>query len=177
MPASSRLLPFLFAFLAACSPALSAAPLGSALPGGHAALQAWQDNTPLGEAARQTLVLINIERRRAGCPALSFHPQLIQAAHSHSSDMARNRFLSHVGSGDRHLDERLDSVGYNFQVSAENVAAGRMSPLEAVRGWMNSPSHRVNIVDCSLRETGVAIVESPRDEYGLYWTQIFGTRL
>ncbi len=128
------------------------------------------------DLANQVIALINVQRQQVGCPPVRPNRILTVAAHRQSDDMASHHELRHESSDGKQLGPRLDDVGYVYQNAAENVAAGQMTAPEAVRGWMNSPHHRVNIVDCALRETGVAIARST-DEYELYWTQIFGTLL
>lgn len=126
--------------------------------------------------ANQVVVLINARRQQVGCPPVRLNSTLTLAARRQSDDMAQHQDLRHESHDGKPLATRLDDVGYDYQVAAENIAAGQMDAEEVVREWMNSLHHRVNIVDCSLRETGVAIAKSS-DEYELYWTQVFGTRM
>jgi uncharacterized protein YkwD len=134
--------------------------------------------TPHPDFADTVITLINHERTAAGCPALTPNDTLIQVARAHSQDMAVHRFVEHTGS-DRHTPaQRVQDAGYQFRIVAENVAAGRLTPESAVQGWMESPEHRANILNCALRDTGVGVVEAPDDPtYGIYWTQLFATPL
>ena len=68
--------------------------------------------------------------------------------------------------------------GYRYARAAENLAAGVDTPDAAVALWMRSPGHRANILNCQLRETGVGYIvdSSDRLNYGVYWTEDFGTR-
>lgn len=134
--------------------------------------------TPHPDFADTVMTLVNRERTAAGCLALTPHDALIQAARAHSQDMAVHGFISHEGSDGRTPAQRVQDAGYQFQIVAENVAAGRLTPEGAVQGWMASPEHRDNILNCGLRETGVGVVEAPDDPtYGIYWTQLFATPL
>lgn len=126
--------------------------------------------------ANQVVVLINAKRQQVGCPPVRLNSTLTLAARRQSDDMARYHDLRHESHDGKQLATRLDDVGYDYQAAAENVAAGQMNAKEVVHEWMNSLHHRVNIVDCTLHETGVAIAKS-NDEYELYWTQVFGTRM
>jgi uncharacterized protein YkwD len=103
---------------------------------------------------------------------------LEQIAQAHSQDMARSDFFSHTGSDGRSPFQRMNDAGYHYRLAAENIAAGVESPEEAVRLWMNSSGHRANILNCDLRETGIGYVKDSGDplNYGVYWTQVFGTR-
>ncbi len=38
----------------------------------------------------------------------------------------------------------------------ENIAAGQPTPQAVVTSWMNSPGHRANILNCGLKDLGVA---------------------
>jgi uncharacterized protein YkwD len=128
--------------------------------------------------ADTVITLVNHERTTAGCPALTPNEALVQVAGAHSQDMAVHRFIGHTGSDGRSPAQRGQDAGYQYRMVAENVAAGRIPPESAVQGWMESPEHRGNILNCELRDTGVGVVEAPDDPtYGIYWTQLFATPL
>lgn len=134
--------------------------------------------TPLPDVASTVITLVNRERTAAGCPELTPNPALTQAAQAHSRDMAAGRFISHEGSAGSTPAQRVQEAGYQYRIVAENVAAGPLTAEEAVHGWMESPEHRENILNCALRETGVGVVKAPVDRtYGIYWTQLFATPL
>jgi uncharacterized protein YkwD len=128
--------------------------------------------------AGQVIDLVNQERAKAGCPALVVNDVLAQVAQAHAQDMADHDFFDHTGSDGRTPFQRMRDAGYNYSVAAENILAGATTPAEAVAIWMESPSHRANILNCALRETGVGYVVDPDDtlNYGTYWVQTFGTR-
>jgi len=134
--------------------------------------------TPHPDFADTVMALVNHERTAARCPALTPNDTLIQVARTHSQDMAIHRFVEHTGSDRRSPAQRVQDAGYQFRIVAENVAPGRLTPEIAVQGWMASPEHRANILNCALRDTGVGVVEAPDDPtYGIYWTQLFATPL
>jgi uncharacterized protein YkwD len=127
--------------------------------------------------ATQVIDLVNKERAAAGCPALVPNATLMQVAQAHSQDMASHDFFNHNGSDGRSTFQRMQDAGYHYTLAAENLAAGAVTPADAVAMWMRSPGHRANILTCALRETGVGYVADPGDvlNYGTYWTQDFGT--
>jgi uncharacterized protein YkwD len=49
---------------------------------------------------------------------------------------------------------RMEQAGY-AEPAAENIAVGYRTPQEIIDGWMGSPPHRENILDCSYEATGV----------------------
>jgi len=123
--------------------------------------------------AAQVVDLTNAERAKAGCPPLAVDPRLTVAAQAHSSDMASADYFSHDSRDGRTPFQRVASAGYAFSVAAENIAAGQRTPRDVTTGWMNSPGHRANILNCSLVHIGVGYATG--GAYGTYWTQDFGT--
>ena len=123
--------------------------------------------------------LTNAQRQRImgkGCPRLAANAALNSAAQLHASDMARNNYFGHTGLDGRSPFRRMRDAGYRWRRAAENIAAGQPSPEEVVSGWMRSPGHRANILDCRLREIGVGFAQQDGSTYGAYWVQNFGRR-
>jgi uncharacterized protein YkwD/stress response protein SCP2 len=144
---------------------------GSAAPvtGGPSAPPA---DTSTSRLLADVAALTNVERARAGLPALAIVPLLAAAAQAHSADMAARDFFAHESPEGSQVWDRVLAVGYRYAKVAENIAAGQRTPAEAVTGWMNSPGHRRNILDPELQQIGVGYVVGGR--YGTYWTQVFG---
>lgn len=133
--------------------------------------------------AAQILALINAERSRAGCSALAGDQKLTAAAQSHSRDMAANNFFNHRGSAGTTVSDRVTAAGYTWRSVGENIAAGYGDAAQVVAGWMASPGHRANILNCAYAHSGIGYVHDPNDgplvsgdgPYYRYWTQVFGT--
>jgi uncharacterized protein YkwD len=72
--------------------------------------------------------------------------------------MIRGNFFSHEDPTRGGLSERLDSVGINWMRCAENIyrEKGSINPSQdAVKTWMDSDSHRPNILDKMFTDSGV----------------------
>ena len=123
----------------------------------------------LGEVVDRT----NAERVRRGLRALTVDQRLAAAAQAHSADMVQRGFFAHESPDGRQVWDRAVAAGYAYRKVAENIAAGQRSAEEVVRGWMESPGHRANILDGDLTQIGVGRAEG--GSYGVYWTQVFGT--
>ncbi|MFD6564935.1 CAP domain-containing protein [Micromonospora profundi] len=119
--------------------------------------------------AREVVDLVNAERAKAGCKALSIDDKLMTAAQRHSQDQADHKNMSHTGSDGSNPGVRLDRVGYAWRTYGENVAWNQQSPASVMNAWMNSTGHRKNILNCAFTEIGVGIASSN----GPYWTQVF----
>ncbi|MFD3696846.1 CAP domain-containing protein [Streptomyces sp. NPDC058646] len=123
---------------------------------------------PSGPAA-EVLVLVNKERAAVGCQALTVNAKLTKAAQDHSADMAAHSNMSHTGSDGSDPGRRITRAGYVWSTYGENVAYGYSTPAKVMEGWMNSPGHKRNILDCSFKEIGIGLAQP-----GHYWTQNFG---
>lgn len=134
-----------------------------------------------GDEAR-VFALINAERKANGCAPLTVNARLTEAARRHSDAMAYQDFFAHDGPDGSTPARRTTAAGYRWMMVAENIAAGYMKPEIVVRGWMNSPGHRANILTCVLTETGIAVTYQADDKplpgkeqaYRTYWVQVFG---
>ena len=140
--------------------------------------QSGNNSIVLSNTAQTVLDLTNAERQKAGCAPLTANAQLLRAAQNHSNDMAYMDFVGHVSSYGATLGDRLRAVWYIYSVAGENVAAGQRTPEEVVQAWMQSPSHRDNILDCGFTEIGIGYKylhsEWGEANYHYYWTQNFG---
>ncbi|MEU5595121.1 CAP domain-containing protein [Streptomyces sp. NPDC020298] len=125
--------------------------------------------TASGTAAR-IIQLVNAERAKAGCSALTSNATLAKAAQAHSADMAAHQNMSHTGSDGSSPGDRITRAGYSWSAYGENVAYGYSTPEQVMAGWMSSPGHRANILNCSFKEIGVGLAQP-----NSYWTQDFGT--
>jgi len=141
------------------------------------------------EAARgATLCLLNAERQKQGLPPLSANPQLTKAAQNYSRAMVRGRFFDHVSPNGSTLLSRVRRGtrylrGARSYSLGENIAWGSGSfatPGETVRGWMDSPGHKANILNRRFRHIGIGVAQgAPDDDQGMpaaTYTTDFGRR-
>jgi uncharacterized protein YkwD len=122
-----------------------------------------------GSVESQVLALVNAERAAAGCGAVSAHGGLAAVALAHSADMRDRGFFDHVNLDGLDPFDRADRAGVSAR--AENIARGQDTPAEVMTGWMKSPGHRANILNCELTRLGVGVAQGSG---GPWWTQLFG---
>jgi len=125
-------------------------------------------STPVGEVLR----LVNVERAKAGCGALTVDSRLAAAAGAHSADMAANKYFSHTGRNGSDVADRVEAAGYTWSSVGENIAKGQPTPAAVMQAWMNSSGHRANILNCRFRNIGIGLAYDGRSPV---WTQDFGT--
>lgn len=122
---------------------------------------------------QQVLALINQNRRQGGCEAVTLDRRLILAAYGHAADMARRNYFAHESLNGDGAGDRVTDAGFQWSRYGENIARGPSSADEVVDGWMHSPVHRENIMDCRFREMGIGLAFSGDKES--YWVQDFAT--
>jgi uncharacterized protein YkwD len=115
--------------------------------------------------------LTNVQRVKNGCSALTVDAQLTTAARGHSGWMAQTGNFSHTGKGGSNFVARSKAAGYT-RPSAENIAYGYRTASAVVDGWMKSPGHRANILNCKSKTVGVGVVYAASGTP--YYTQNFG---
>jgi uncharacterized protein YkwD len=113
---------------------------------------------------RGVLTEVNALRARHNLPALSINVRLTAAADAHSLAMARKGFFAHESADGSAFWKRVRnfygdrgfgywSVGENLLWSSPDVdAAGTM------KMWLESPSHRKNLLKREWREIGLSAV-------------------
>ncbi|MEU8873249.1 CAP domain-containing protein [Streptomyces javensis] len=122
--------------------------------------------------ASEVIALTNAERAAARLAPLAPDPRLTAAAQAHSGDMVARDFYSHTDPEKHQPWDRARAAGATHRGIGENIACGQRSPEEVVRGWMNSPGHRANILKPDFTHIGVGHATGGRA--GTYWTQVFG---
>lgn len=151
---------------AATAPALPLIP-GPQPPAPH---RAKSSRSHLSGPAAQVLALTNAQRSKAGCRPLSVDSTLTRVAQQHSVDMARRGYFSHTDPGGHTWEQRQITAGFSSErTGGENIARGPDSAREVMNGWMNSPPHRRNILECRFTTIGIGYTSN-----GNYWTQDFG---
>jgi len=129
--------------------------------------------SPAAPVQQQVLDLVNTSRRRGGCDDLSLDRRLILAAQGHAVDMARRDYFAHESRNGDGAGDRVSDSGYRWKRYGENIARGADSAYEVVDGWMHSPVHRENIMDCQLEQMGIGLAFD--SDQTPYWVQDFAT--
>lgn len=117
---------------------------------------------------------INRARADVGLAPLSVDLRLVRAAAGHAAHLAKTGRVEHRGDGGSTPAERVGASGYVWSFVAENVAAGYASAAAVVQGWLESPSHRANMLSPEAHHVGIGYVQVPDGRYRHFWTAAFG---
>jgi uncharacterized protein YkwD len=96
----------------------------------------------------------NEQRVRNGQETLRLNSELSKAAQSKANDMTTRNYWSHTTPDGREPWAFIQQADYSYQKAGENLAYGFDTSHNAVIGWMNSPSHRANLLDGAYKEVG-----------------------
>jgi len=115
--------------------------------------------------------LVNAERAKAGLDALYMDNKISDVARVKSKDMADLNYFDHYSPTYGMANDMLLRFGINYSAWGENIASGQDTPELVVYEWMNSPTHRANILSPYFTFIGVGYYVN---SYGTpFWTQIF----
>lgn len=105
-------------------------------------------------SSQKLLETTNVQRSSDGKAALQINDQLTAAAQTKANDMATRNYWSHTTPDGSAPWVFIQKAGYSYQKAGENLAYGFNSSSDTVAGWMNSKSHRENLLDPAYSEVG-----------------------
>ena len=122
--------------------------------------------------------LTNDARAENDLPTLSQNPLLAEAARLKAEDMAREGYFAHTSPDGVTPWSWLAQVGYRYAAAGENLAVNFFDSEDVAEAWMNSPSHRANIVRSDFTEIGVGIAKGTyQGRNTIFVAQFFGKPL
>ena len=124
-----------------------------------------QSDTSLYNMAQNAAILVNQQRAAIGLKPLAWSSSLTNAANVRSSEIST--LFSHTRPDGR----SWYTVNSRIQ-GGENLAYGFSSPESALQAWMQSPTHKENILWPTFKSIGISIYVSDNGTY--YWAQEFG---
>jgi uncharacterized protein YkwD len=169
----------LFALLAACgsssdSNSNAGTSAGTAAPGSNAAVPRSVDSTPTSALTSQAVTQINAIRASARyCGGISFaatsalagSAKLESAAVQHVQHMKSTDTLSHTGSANSSIGQRVSDAGYVWSTVGENIASGYETLADVLQGWVESPGHCANLMSPNFSDVGIAQSAGGADSY------------
>ncbi|MAZ30329.1 hypothetical protein CL655_03535 [bacterium] len=118
----------------------------------------------------------NDERADNAIAPLARNPLLDRAAQLKAEHMAELGYFAHYAPDGTSPWYWFRSSNYSFVHAGENLAVHFNDSREVVRAWMNSPTHRANIMNGNFTEIGIGIAEGEFEGYDtVFVVQMFGT--
>lgn len=120
---------------------------------------------------------VNEARQAAGKATLSTDTQLNQAASLKANDMLTKNYWSHNAPDGTQPWHWFELSGYTYQSAGENLAKDFMTSGGLVQAWMDSQSHRENMLNGKFENIGVAVVNgSLENKETTLVVALFGTK-
>lgn len=114
-------------------------------------------NTFASEITRDGVVnLLNKERTERGLNILSVNSHLQTAAQWKADDMIEKDYWEHFHNG-KSPWQWMKEAGYNYLDAGENLAIDFTELEPMMTAWMNSPTHRDNIINAQYKEVGIGV--------------------
>ncbi|MEJ0001761.1 MAG: CAP domain-containing protein [bacterium] len=122
--------------------------------------------------------LTNKERADNGAAPLTENALLDKAAQEKADDMARNGYFAHTSPEGKTPWYWFQQVGYNYIYAGENLAVNFFESNDVAQAWMNSPTHRENIVKKEYTEIGIGVATGTYQGHNtVFVAQLFGKPL
>ncbi|MBR5088655.1 MAG: CAP domain-containing protein [Ruminiclostridium sp.] len=121
--------------------------------------------------------LVNDARREAGVPELWYSARVHEVCEIRAGELSS--YYSHNRPDGTRFSTAFKEIGINYSKCGENIAYGRNmfeTPEEVFRAWMDSESHRENILspDFECVAFGLSVLKVGNDTY-YYWAQEFAS--
>lgn len=100
----------------------------------------------------------NKKRQELGLTPLKYNSLLSQSATKKAQDMFTNNYWAHTSPNGTTPWDFIKSIGYKYSAAGENLARDFYDTDSLIKAWMNSPTHRDNIVNSKYQEIGVGVV-------------------
>ncbi len=118
----------------------------------------------------------NEQRADLDLPYLTPSAELTASAQLKANDMAQEGYFAHVSPSGVTPWQWFEQAGYQFSYAGENLAVNFRDSGSVTNAWMNSPTHRENIVNQNFAEIGIATsVGRYKGDRSTFVAQHFGT--
>lgn len=126
--------------------------------------------------ASAIISLVNKARDIQGVLPLSENPKLDKVAADKLQDMVENKYFAHTSPEGKSPWYWFGKNKYDYEYAGENLAIDFMTAEKQHEAWMNSETHRKNILNPNFTEIGVAVGTGEIDGHvSIIAVQTFGT--
>jgi hypothetical protein len=118
----------------------------------------------------------NEARQERGVAGLAESEKLMDVAEAKLADMIKNKYFAHTSPAGVSPWYWFEKLKYNYHYAGENLAISFMTAEAQQKAWMESATHRKNILNPKYQEIGVAIGAGEiNGETSIITVQEFGT--
>lgn len=122
--------------------------------------------------------IVNEQRQKNNLPSFSLNSALSLAAQKKAENMFQENYWSHYSPDGKTPWDFILGANYKYEYAGENLAKNFLFSNGVVDAWMNSKTHRDNLLKKEYTEVGYAIVNGTLNgEQTTLVVQMFGTPL
>lgn len=108
---------------------------------------------------KTVIELTNQEREKKGLSPVVENEALDKAAQMKAQNMFSENYWAHYAPSGKTPWDFILASGYRFTYAGENLAKNFYKSDDVVTAWMNSPTHRDNLLNKNYRDIGIAVVK------------------
>ena len=112
-----------------------------------------------------------------GLQPLTENQKLDEAAQLKAQNMVQDNYFNHTSPTGVTPWFWFLQAGYKYKYAGENLAIGFYDSQEVYNAWLNSPTHKANIVNPNYTEVGTAVLGGFGPNNSIIVVQEFGSRL
>ncbi len=122
------------------------------------------------------IYLTNESRKEKNLEPLVQNAKLTEAANKKAQDMLIKNYFAHNSPDNLSPWYWIDKEGYDYKYAGENLAMNFTSAKRMHNAWLESPTHRANIMNAKFKEIGVGVAEGFMGEkHSILVVQMFGS--
>lgn len=124
----------------------------------------------------KVIELVNIARDKEGIYELSENATLNKIAQDKLGDMIKNNYFAHTSPKGVTPWSWYEKEKYDYKYAGENLAINFVTAESQQKAWMDSLTHKKNIMNPEFREIGVAVGAGEiNNQMAIITVQEFGT--
>jgi len=128
--------------------------------------------------AEELIDLTNKKRQENNLPELKLNPVLVEAAQQKGADMMVKNYWAHTSPDGKTPWYFFKNVSYQYLYAGENLARDFVDSSSVVSAWMNSPTHKDNLLSSRYQEIGIAVIQDTfQGQESVLVVQLFGTQI
>jgi|SRR3989344_593218 len=118
----------------------------------------WEGSGESSFTSQNLVLLLNQEREKNGLPPLQTNALLEKAADTKAKNMLENSYFAHTAPDGTKPWDLIKSAGLEYLFAGENLAINYTNAYELIHDFMQSPTHRENLLSPLFSEIGIAII-------------------
>ncbi|TSC66222.1 MAG: hypothetical protein G01um101477_168 [Candidatus Doudnabacteria bacterium Gr01-1014_77] len=120
---------------------------------------------------------VNKQRSQRNISTLAYNQRLAAAADFKAHDMIARSYFSHTDPDGKYIWDKISEEGYKpYTVLGENLAVDFFDTEGLMAAWIDSPTHRSNILNADYKDQGLGVADGNGGKYSIAIANTFGAQ-